>query len=91
VNLEHLARVVFADSTGRAYRDAVLGTDSHTPMINGLGVIGWGVGGIEAEAVILGQAVSMATPHVVGLKVLGSLPDRCPSSSSTGSWWSRWD
>lgn len=72
VNLEYLARVVF--STGDfLYPDTVVGTDSHTTMINGLGVLGWGVGGIEAEAVMLGQAISMLLPKVVGYKLIGEL------------------
>ncbi|GLV39031.1 Iron regulatory protein 1B [Carabus blaptoides fortunei] len=72
VNLEYLARVVF--STGELlYPDTVVGTDSHTTMINGLGVLGWGVGGIEAEAVMLGQAISMLLPQVVGYKLVGEL------------------
>ncbi|KAJ0184384.1 hypothetical protein K1T71_000807 [Dendrolimus kikuchii] len=71
VNLEYLARVVF---TGEVlYPDSVVGTDSHTTMINGLGVVGWGVGGIEAEAVMLGQAISMLLPKVVGYKLIGEL------------------
>lgn len=73
VNLEYLSRVVFADEEGRAYPDTLVGTDSHTPMVNGLGVLGWGVGGIEAEAAMLGQAVSMLTPAVVGVKLVGEL------------------
>ncbi|EYR65259.1 aconitate hydratase [Actinotalea ferrariae CF5-4] len=78
VNLEYLARVVFTrDGPQRpvAYPDTVVGTDSHTPMINGLGVLGWGVGGIEAEAAMLGQPMSMLIPHVVGLKLTGELPE----------------
>ncbi len=71
VNLEHLARVVF-DHDGVAYPDTVVGTDSHTPMVNGLGVLGWGVGGIEAEAAMLGQPTSMLIPPVVGLRLSGS-------------------
>jgi len=63
VNLEYLARVVFADQNSVLYPDSVVGTDSHTTMINGLGVVGWGVGGIEAEAVMLGQAISMVLPE----------------------------
>ncbi|MCL2393827.1 MAG: aconitate hydratase AcnA [Acidimicrobiaceae bacterium] len=74
VNLEYLARVVFANEDGQAYPDTLLGTDSHTTMINGLGVLGWGVGGIEAEAAMLGQPVSMLIPRVVGFKLTGSLP-----------------
>ncbi len=76
VNLEYLARVVFTRDTdeGRmAYPDTLVGTDSHTPMVNGLGVLGWGVGGIEAEASMLGQPVSMLMPDVVGLKLTGEL------------------
>jgi aconitate hydratase len=74
VNLEYLARVVF-DNDGTAYPDTLVGTDSHTTMINGLGVLGWGVGGIEAEAAMLGQPVSMLIPRVVGFKLSGELPD----------------
>src|SRR4051812_35644708 len=76
VNLEYLARVVFVDdATGRAYPDTLVGTDSHTTMINGLGVLGWGVGGIEAEAAMLGQPMSMLIPQVVGFKLSGELPE----------------
>jgi aconitate hydratase len=74
VNIEHLARVVFARN-GVAYPDTVVGTDSHTTMVNGLGVLGWGVGGIEAEAAMLGQPVSMLIPRVVGFKLVGELPE----------------
>jgi aconitate hydratase len=74
VNLEHLARVVFTRD-GAAYPDTLVGTDSHTTMINGLGVLGWGVGGIEAEAAMLGQPVSMLIPRVVGFKLSGGLPE----------------
>jgi aconitate hydratase len=74
VNIEHLARVVMPRD-GVAYPDTVVGTDSHTTMVNGLGVLGWGVGGIEAEAAMLGQPVSMLIPRVVGFKLRGSLPD----------------
>ena len=78
VNLEYLARVVFdrrADGkTRQAYPDTLVGTDSHTTMINGLGVLGWGVGGIEAEAAMLGQPVTMLIPQVIGFKLTGSLP-----------------
>src|ERR1700710_80571 len=74
VNLEYLARVVFPnDATGQAYPDTLVGTDSHTTMVNGLGVLGWGVGGIEAEAAMLGQPVSMLIPRVVGFKLTGEL------------------
>jgi aconitate hydratase len=74
VNLEFLARVVFVNKEGVAYPDTLVGTDSHTTMINGLGVLGWGVGGIEAEAAMLGQPVSMLIPQVVGFKLFGELP-----------------
>src|SRR5260370_22014648 len=80
VNLEYLARVVFTtqpDAEGNvfAYPDTLVGTDSHTTMINGLGVLGWGVGGIEAEAAMLGQPVSMLVPQVVGFKLTGKLKE----------------
>ena len=75
VNLEYLARVVFTNEQGQAYPDTLLGTDSHTTMINGLGVLGWGVGGIEAEAAMLGQPVSMLIPRVVGFELTGTLPE----------------
>jgi aconitate hydratase len=74
VNLEFLARVV-ESRDGQAFPDTLVGTDSHTTMINGLGVLGWGVGGIEAEAAMLGEAVSMLIPQVVGFKLTGSLPE----------------
>jgi len=74
VNIEYLARVVF-EHQGVAYPDTLVGTDSHTTMVNGLGVLGWGVGGIEAEAAMLGQPVSMLIPKVVGFKLTGELPD----------------
>jgi aconitate hydratase len=84
VNLERLARVVFeregADGVVSAYPDTLVGTDSHTTMINGLGVLGWGVGGIEAEAAMLGQPVSMLIPKVVGFKLSGELP---PGTTAT--------
>lgn len=73
VNLEHLARVVF-DADGVAYPDSLVGTDSHTTMINALGVLGWGVGGIEAEAAMLGQPINLLVPQVVGFRLHGSLP-----------------
>ena len=77
VNLEYLARVVFtaetADAPARAYPDTLVGTDSHTTMVNGLGVLGWGVGGIEAEAAMLGQPLSMLIPQVVGFRLHGKL------------------
>jgi aconitate hydratase len=78
VNLEYLARVVFVHEEGgkrTAYPDTLVGTDSHTTMVNGLGVLGWGVGGIEAEAAMLGQPVSMLIPLVVGVKITGRLPE----------------
>jgi aconitate hydratase len=78
VNIEHLARVVFTrdgESGTVAYPDTCVGTDSHTTMVNGLGVVGWGVGGIEAEAAMLGQPVSMLIPRVVGFKLSGELPE----------------
>jgi aconitate hydratase len=89
VNLEYLARVVFTSdenphaSTGdlpQAYPDTLVGTDSHTPMVNGLGVLGWGVGGIEAEAAMLGQPVSMLIPEVVGFRLEGRLPEGCTAT-----------
>ncbi|MEV7533298.1 MULTISPECIES: aconitate hydratase AcnA [Streptomyces] len=73
VNIEHLARTVMVRN-GQAYPDTLVGTDSHTTMVNGLGVLGWGVGGIEAEAAMLGQPVSMLIPRVVGFKLTGELP-----------------
>ncbi|MDQ0612757.1 aconitate hydratase [Microbacterium sp. W4I4] len=77
VNIEHLAKVVYdrtVDGVLRAYPDTLVGTDSHTTMVNGLGVLGWGVGGIEAEAAMLGQPVSMLIPRVVGFKLTGDIP-----------------
>jgi len=79
VNLEYLARVVFTDGS-TLYPDSVVGTDSHTTMINGLGVVGWGVGGIEAEAVMLGQAISMLLPQVIGYKLVGKLSQYATST-----------
>ena len=78
VNLEYLARVVFGvekDGVLQAYPDTLVGTDSHTTMVNGLGVLGWGVGGIEAEAAMLGQAITMLIPQVIGFKLRGNLPE----------------
>ncbi|MCH8896101.1 MAG: aconitate hydratase AcnA, partial [Proteobacteria bacterium] len=78
VNLEYLARVVFGvekDGVLQAYPDTLVGTDSHTTMVNGLGVLGWGVGGIEAEAAMLGQAITMLIPQVIGFKLSGNLPE----------------
>ncbi|WP_179118435.1 aconitate hydratase [Saccharothrix sp. ALI-22-I] len=79
VNIEHLARVVMVRG-GQAYPDTLVGTDSHTTMVNGIGVLGWGVGGIEAEAAMLGQPVSMLIPRVVGFKLHGELP---PGATAT--------
>ncbi|MHC4847249.1 MAG: aconitate hydratase AcnA [Planctomycetota bacterium] len=75
VNLEYLAKVVWPGSDNTLYPDSLVGTDSHTTMINGLGVVGWGVGGIEAEAVMLGQPIYMLIPQVVGVRLLGALPE----------------
>src|SRR5262249_41301592 len=78
VNLEYLARVVFdgaEDGTPAAYPDTVVGTDSHTTMVNGLGVLGWGVGGIEGEAAMLGQPMPLLIPEVVGFKLVGALAE----------------
>ena len=83
VNLEYLAPVVFTDrrqSPVLAYPDTLVGTDSHTTMINGLGVVGWGVGGIEAEACMLGQPISMLLPEVVGFKLKGRLAEGCTAT-----------
>ncbi len=80
VNLEHLARVVFATEEGEAYPDTLVGTDSHTPMVNGIGVLGWGVGGIEAEAAMLGHPVPVPMPVVVGVYLEGELP---PTATAT--------
>ena len=78
VNLEYLAQVVWTSPEGNrqlAYPDTLVGTDSHTTMVNGLGVLGWGVGGIEAEAAMLGQPISMVIPEVVGFRLTGRLPE----------------
>ncbi|MFB3826083.1 MAG: aconitate hydratase AcnA [Bryobacteraceae bacterium] len=83
VNLEYLASVVFQNKTEsgwQAYPDSLVGTDSHTTMVNGLGVLGWGVGGIEAEACMLGQPISMLLPRVVGFKLTGRLPEGCTAT-----------
>jgi aconitate hydratase len=83
VNIERLARVIFSDeASGKkaAYPDTLVGTDSHTTMVNGLGVLGWGVGGIEAEAAMLGQPVTMLIPQVIGFKLVGTLP---PGTTAT--------
>ena len=77
VNIEHLARVIFSETVdGKtvAYPDTLFGTDSHTTMVNGLGVVGWGVGGIEAEAAMLGQPISMLIPQVLGVRLTGAMP-----------------
>src|SRR6476646_5048563 len=74
VNLEYLAQVVFRGDEGMVYPDTLVGTDSHTTMINSLGVLGWGVGGIEAEAAMLGQPVTMLIPQVIGFRLKGALP-----------------
>jgi aconitate hydratase len=79
VNLEYLARVVF-DTDGVLYPDSLVGTDSHTTMINGIGVVGWGVGGIEAEAAMLGQPINLLVPQVIGFRLFGKLP---PGSTAT--------
>ncbi|CAG9136110.1 unnamed protein product [Plutella xylostella] len=79
VNLEYLARVVFSDKQ-LLFPDSLVGTDSHTTMLNGLGVVAWGVGGIEAEAVMLGQAISMLLPQVVGFKLTGELSQLATST-----------
>jgi aconitate hydratase len=75
INLEYLAQVVMADGDGEIFPDTCVGTDSHTTMINGLGVVGWGVGGIEAEAALLGQPIDMLTPDVIGFKFFGELAE----------------
>jgi aconitate hydratase len=80
VNVEYLARVIYAEQRNgklQAFPDTLVGTDSHTTMVNGIGVLGWGVGGIEAEASMLGQPISMLIPKVVGVKLTGSLPEGC--------------
>ena len=74
VNLEYLARVIF-DQDGVAYPDTIVGTDSHTTMINGIGVLGWGVGGIEAEAAMLGQPINLLIPQVIGFRLFGTMPE----------------
>ncbi len=79
VNLEYLAKGIYLRD-GYAFPDTLVGTDSHTPMVNGIGVVGWGVGGIEAEAVMLGQPIYMLNPEVVGLRLTGSLPEGATST-----------
>jgi aconitate hydratase len=86
INLEYLAKVVIAEKSGDetiAYPDTLVGTDSHTTMINGLGVVGWGVGGIEAEAAMLGQPIDMLTPDVIGVKLFGQLPEGVTATDLT--------
>jgi aconitate hydratase len=86
INLEYLAKVVIAEKSGDetiAYPDTLVGTDSHTTMINGLGVVGWGVGGIEAEAAMLGQPIDMLTPDVIGVKLFGQLPESVTATDLT--------
>jgi aconitate hydratase len=80
VNLEYLSRVVFVNDEGVAYPDTLVGTDSHTTMVNGLGVLGWGVGGIEAEAAMLGQPISMLIPQVIGFRLTGKLREGSTST-----------
>ncbi len=80
VNLEYLARVVWTNDEGVAYPDTLVGTDSHTTMINGLAVLGWGVGGIEAEAAMLGQPMSMLIPEVIGFKLTNALKEGCTAT-----------
>ena len=78
VNLEYLAQAVWTaelDGTTYAYPDTLFGTDSHTTMVNGMGVLGWGVGGIEAEAAMLGQPIAMLIPDVIGFRLTGALPE----------------
>jgi len=82
VNLEYLARVVFATPDGRAYCDTLVGTDSHTTMVNGLGVLGWGVGGIEAEAAMLGQPLTMLLPRWWACDCRA----RCPRARPPPTW-----
>jgi aconitate hydratase len=80
INLEYLASVVFRNAQGDAYPDTLVGTDSHTTMINGLGVVGWGVGGIEAEAAMLGQPISMLLPEVLGFRLFGKMQEGCTAT-----------
>ena len=86
VNLEYLGQCVYTrevDGTTQAYPDTLVGTDSHTTMINGLGVLGWGVGGIEAEAAMLGQPISMLLPQVIGFRLTGELRRAPPRPTSS--------
>ena len=80
INLEYLASVVFRSARGDAYPDTLVGTDSHTTMVNGLGVVGWGVGGIEAEAAMLGQPISMLLPDVLGFRLFGKMREGCTAT-----------
>jgi aconitate hydratase len=80
INLEYLASVVFRNAKGDAYPDTLVGTDSHTTMVNGLGVVGWGVGGIEAEAAMLGQPISMLLPEVLGFRLHGKMHEGCTAT-----------
>ena len=80
INLEYLASVVFRNAGGDAYPDTLVGTDSHTTMVNGLGVVGWGVGGIEAEAAMLGQPISMLLPEVLGFRLHGRMAEGCTAT-----------
>src|SRR5262245_49841559 len=80
INLEYLASVVFRNNKGDAYPDTLVGTDSHTTMINGLGVVGWGVGGIEAVAAMLGQPISMLLPDTLGFRLHGRMPEGCTAT-----------
>jgi aconitate hydratase len=80
INLEYLASVVFRNAKGDAYPDTLVGTDSHTTMVNGLGVVGWGVGGIEAEAAMLGQPISMLLPAVLGFRLHGKMSEGCTAT-----------
>ena len=89
VNLEYLGRVVFHNDTAgknQVYPDTVVGTDSHTTMINGLGVLGWGVGGIEAEAAMLGQPIPMLIPQVIGFKLTGAMKPGCTATERSTPW-----
>jgi aconitate hydratase len=79
INLEYLARVVM-NNNGLLYPDSVVGTDSHTTMINGIGVVGWGAGGIECGSVALGECISMVLPEVVGFKLQGELRPHCTAT-----------
>ncbi|MCP4118515.1 MAG: hypothetical protein GY737_24575 [Desulfobacteraceae bacterium] len=87
VNLEHLGRVIMTEkgeNEAIAFPDTLVGTDSHTPMINGIGVMGWGVGGIEAEAVMLGQPYYMSIPEMIGVRLVGELPPGVTATRTDG-------